>query len=239
MTVGKNTRHWEGKPDSFAVEDVAGIRACPRTVRATSPVKLRIDQNNESDMAFLGKLAERNGATFYHRNRKLYFGPRQNEASDVVELEWGQGLSRSAPRPTSPARSPRCGCTAGRRRRASVVLGRARAACASPGATPAPRAAPSASSPPCPPTPVLNMRAAVTSQAEADARAKAVLEERAQDFVTGNGESVGMPEILPDTNSRSRGLGRAFSKTYYVSEATHTLDGNGYRTTFTVQETTV
>jgi phage protein D len=86
---------------------------------------------------------------------------------------------------------------------------------------------------------VLNVRSAVRNQAEADARAKAVLEERAQQFVTGTGESVGLPELLPDVNVAIGGLGPAFSKTYYVPEATHRLDGSSYRTTFKVQETTV
>jgi phage protein D len=87
--------------------------------------------------------------------------------------------------------------------------------------------------------PVLNIRAAVHTQAEADARAKAVLQDRAQDFVTGTGESIGVPELLPDTNITISGLGRAFSKTYYVSEATHKIDSNGYRTSFKVEEPTV
>ena len=65
------------------------------------------------------------------------------------------------------------------------------------------------------------------------------VEERAQQFVTGTGESIGLPELVPDTNVALLGLGRGFSKTYYLSEATHTIDGNGYQTTFKVQETTV
>ena len=87
--------------------------------------------------------------------------------------------------------------------------------------------------------PVLSVRAAVHTQAEADARAKAILEERAQQFVTGRGESIGIPDLVPDVNIALGGMGRGFSKTYYVSEATHTLDGSGYRTSFKVQETTV
>jgi phage protein D len=86
---------------------------------------------------------------------------------------------------------------------------------------------------------VLNVRAAVRNQAEADAQAKAILEERAQQFVTGTGESIGLPELLPDVNVAVGGLGPAFSKTYYVPEATHRMDGSGYRTTFKVQETKV
>ena len=88
-------------------------------------------------------------------------------------------------------------------------------------------------------SPILSVRAPVHTQAEADERAKAILDERAQDFVTGSGECIGLPEIVPDVNIELGGLGRGFSKTYWVSEATHKLDGGGYSTTFKVQETTV
>ena len=74
---------------------------------------------------------------------------------------------------------------------------------------------------------------------EADELARATLEERAQDFVKGNGECVGLPIIVPDTNLALRGIGRTFSKVYYVNQATHKVDSNGYRTTFQVEETTL
>lgn len=238
LTVGKNTRHWENKPDSAAVKDVAGIPGVTTDVRPTTPVKLRIDQNKESDMAFLGKLAERNGATFYHRNRKLYFGRRQNDASDVVELDWGQGLVSFRPEANLARQVAEVQVHGWSAAKGEVVLGRAsrgeesgRDARTESGSE---RVVTALSS-----TPVLHMRAAVHAQDEADARAKAVLEERGQTFVTGSGESIGVPEILPDTNVALGGLGRAFSRTYYVSAATHKIDGRGYHTTFTVQESTI
>jgi phage protein D len=85
----------------------------------------------------------------------------------------------------------------------------------------------------------MKVRMAVRSQEEADARAKAILDERALDYVTGDGECIGLPEIVPDINISLGGLGKGFSKIYYVSEATHKLDSSGYRTTFKVQEPTV
>ena len=216
LTVGKNSRHWENKPDSVAVEDLARRSNVATDVRATSPVKLRIDQNNETDMAFVGKLAERNGATFYHRNRKLYFGRRQNDASDVVELDWGQGLLSFRPEANLARQIAEVQVHGWSAAKGEVVIGRARRGEESGRDTRAEsggeRVVTALSR-----TPVLHVRAAVHTQAEADARAKAVLEERAQDFVTGNGESIGVPEILPDTNVALGGLGRAFSKTYYVS----------------------
>jgi phage protein D len=79
----------------------------------------------------------------------------------------------------------------------------------------------------------------VHTQEEADERAKAILEERAQDFVTGEGECVGLPDLLPDRTVNIRGVGRAFSKKYYITETTHSVDGKGYRTRFKVEETSI
>ena len=75
------------------------------------------------------------------------------------------------------------------------------------------------------------------TQAEADQRAKAALNERAKQFLTGEGEVVGLPEVRPDRNVQLDGLGVPFSKVYYIQQATHKIDSNGYRTRFKVKET--
>jgi phage protein D len=77
----------------------------------------------------------------------------------------------------------------------------------------------------------------VFTQAEAEKRANAALNERAKQFLTGEGESIGLPDVRPDRNVMLDNLGAPFSKTYYVQQATHKIDGNGYRTRFKVKET--
>ena len=47
------------------------------------------------------------------------------------------------------------------------------------------------------------------------------------------------PELLPDTNIALKGLGKQFSKTYYVSKTVHRFDASGYRTRFTVERTAI
>jgi phage protein D len=79
----------------------------------------------------------------------------------------------------------------------------------------------------------------VFTQSEADSRAKAALNERAQDFVTGEGDCIGLPELLPDTNITLGKLGDMFSRTYYVEKTNHKVDGSGYRTHFTIKATTI
>ena len=85
--------------------------------------------------------------------------------------------------------------------------------------------------------PTLRLRQPVFTQAEADERAKAALNERAKQFLTGEGEAIGLPEIRPDRNVHLDNLGKPFSKVYYIQQATHKIDSNGYRTRFKVKET--
>jgi phage protein D len=238
LTVGQETRHWENKPDSAAVTDVVSAVGVDTDVPGTSPSKLRIDRNNETAMVFIDKLAKRNGATFYHRDDAFYFGPRRNKAAETVELMWGQGLLSFSPQVNLARQVTEVRVHGRSAATGEAIVGTARRGDESdrdPGADSGGDWVATAVSK----APVLNLRAAISTQAEADARARAVLEERAEQFVTGNGESTGLPELVPDTNVLLRGLGRGFSKTYYVSEATHRIDSRGYRTSFKVQETTI
>lgn len=237
LTTGKNTRGWENKPDSVAVQDIARDYALAAAVTRTQPAKPRIDQSQETDLAFLDKLAKRNrGTTFYLRNDELYFGPRRNEEGELVELAWGKGLLGFSPE-GNLAQQVSTVEVVGRTHQGEEVIGRAtrgdetgRDSRRESGAE---RLAAAIGEPP-----VMRVRAAVHTEAEAAARAQAILDERAQQFVTGSLETMGLPEILPDINIKLDGLGTAFSKTYYVSEATHTCDASGYRTSCKVQETT-
>jgi phage protein D len=238
LTIGKSTRHWEEAPDSDAVSEIVRENNLSADIVSTTPAKPRIDQNEESDFAFLTKLAERNATTFYMRGETLYFGPRRNTESESVELEWGKGLASFSPTANLAKQVTEVEVSGWSAEKGEAIIGRAsqgdesdREGDRESGAERVAKALGR--------SPVLKLRAAVHTQAEADARAKAILEERAQDFVTGDGECVGLPEIVPDSNIALAGLGRAFNKTYYVTEATHSLDASGYRTRFQVRETTV
>jgi phage protein D len=239
LATGKTTEHWEESYDSDVVQILASKLKVPTDVVRTGLKKPRIDQNEESDLAFIEKLAGRNENTiFYLRDDKFYFGPRHNEREGLLELVWGEGLlsftpqvslakqitevevhGRSAEKGVAIVGKARRGDEKGRD--GSRESGAERLAKALDGPSP------------------MKVRMAVRSQEEADARAKAILNERALDYVTGDGECIGLPEIVPDINISLRGLGKGFSKIYYVSEATHKLDSSGYRTTFKVQELTV
>lgn len=236
LTIGKETRHWEKKRDSDVVSNIASRNNLDADVTTTDQVKDRTDQNEQSDFEFLGKLAERNqGVTFYVRGDQLHFGPRRNKETAQIQLHWGGGLSSFSPTANIARQITAvevCGSSA---ETGKAFVGRAergdetdKEGSRESGSGRIAKALGR--------SPVMRVRAAVRNEAEAKARARAILDERGQELVTGDGECVGLPDIVPDVNIEICGVGRAFSKAYYVTEATHTIDSSGYRTRFQVRE---
>lgn len=238
LTKGKNTQQWEGVPDSQAVRDLVRFTHLPLNVVETSGSRRRIDQSQETDMAFLTKLAERNQATFYVSSEGFYFGPRNNSGTGVVALSWGKGLLTFNPDANLADQIETVEVHGWSAERGEPIVGRAtrgdetgRDNGLASGAEHLARAINN--------RPTMRVRAPVHTQSEADIRARGILEERAQSFVTADGESIGLPEIVPDVNIDLEDLGATFSKTYYVTSSRHKVDGSGYRTTFNVRETTL
>lgn len=79
----------------------------------------------------------------------------------------------------------------------------------------------------------------VSTEEEAQALAKALFEERALRFVSGSGESVGLPELRAGHVVEIAGLGERFSGEYYVDRCAHVFDADGYRTRFDVKRNSI
>ncbi len=78
--------------------------------------------------------------------------------------------------------------------------------------------------------------AKVSTQEEARRYAVALLTERAGLFVTGTGESIGLPDLRPGDNVELSRLGKRFDGTYYVTKVEHLINESGYRTKFDVRK---
>lgn len=238
LGIGKTSRQWDDKKPSEAVRDVAGRNSLPVAIDVEDSVEKRIDQSKESDRDFIDRMAKLAKAVFYIRDGVLCFAPRRNDADAVADIAWGEGLSSFSPTANLARQVLEVEVHGWSAADGARVVGRARhgdeKGVEGDTESGSKRIGKALSK-----SPVLSISAAVHSQQEADDRAKAILEERAQDFVTGDGECVGLPELLPDTNVAVSGVGRAFSKTYYVTEATHSVDGKGYRSRFKVEEPSI
>jgi phage protein D len=59
-----------------------------------------------------------------------------------------------------------------------------------------------------------------------------MLRERRAGFVQASGVTPGLAELVAGARVRIGGVGSRFGGTYYVTETTHTIDDDGYRTRF-------
>jgi len=155
----------------------------------------------------------------------------------VVRLPWGRGLVSFKPEANLAGQIAKVEVYGWDRNRQEAIVGVARAGQESglTGKSAAQRLARFVRDPDK--QPVLRLRQPVFTQSEANERAKSALDERAKQFLTGDAESIGLPDLRPDRNVQLDDLGFPFSKTYYIQQATHKVDGNGYRTRFKVKET--
>ncbi|HEV7991896.1 MAG TPA: hypothetical protein VGP25_08730 [Gemmatimonadaceae bacterium] len=238
LTMGKNSRTWTKARDSEAAQEIASFNNLGSKIETTKEKHAQIEQNQESDWEFLKKLADRNHFELYVDERKtLHFGPPNDKATAIARLAYGEGLLSFKPEANLAGQISRVEVYGWDAKAKKTIIGRASAGEES-GLTgksagqhldafvrdPSKR-------------PTLRLRQPVFTQAEADQRAKAALNERAKKFLTGEGETIGLPEIRPDRNIELDRLGAPFSKTYYVQQATHKIDSSGYRTRFKVKET--
>lgn len=238
LTIGRNSRTWTEARDSDAVHEIASYNNLDADVQTTNETHPQIEQNQESDWGFLKKLADRNHFELYvDERKKLHFRSPNDNGDAIVRLVYGEGLLSFRPEANLASQVARVEVYGWDRQQKKPIVGVATAgeesglSGKSAGQVlnglvrdPSKR-------------PVLRLRQPVFTQAEADQRAKAALSESAKEFLTGDGETIGVPEIRPDRNVELANLGEPFSKVYYIEQATHKIDTSGYRTRFKVKET--
>jgi len=238
LTIGKNSRTWAKELDSQAVQDVAAFNNLAAVIQPTRERHAQIEQNQESDWEFLKKLAERNHYELYvDERRALHFAEPDDKALAVAKMAWGEGLLSFKPEANLAGQIAKVEVHGWDRNAKKAIVGIAKAGEESGlvGKSAGQHLLRFVRDPNKLPT--LRLRQPVFTQSEANQRAKAALNERAKQFLTGEAECVGLPEIRPDRKVFLDKLGAPFSKTYYVQQATHKIDSSGYRTRFKVKET--
>jgi len=236
LTIGQNSRTWSQSTDSDVAQSIASANNLGSVIDATKEKHPQIEQNQESDWAFLKKLADRNSYEVYiDAEKKLHFGLPKVDSEPVVELSYGEGLLTFKPEANLAGQISKVEVYGWDRTAKKAIVGVATAGeeLGLIGKSPGEFLRNLVRDPQKQPT--LRLRQPVFTQAEADQRAKAALNENSKKFVTGEGESIGLPEILPDTRVTLTNLGSPFSMTYYVRKAVHKIDSGGYRTRFTLE----
>jgi uncharacterized protein len=246
LTRGAQSKNWgEDKKDSDVVRELARRYNLQPKVEDTGVEQARIEQTQESAAAFLTRLADRNGFEWLVVDRDLIFRKPDNDKQGAIVLEWGRGLVSFSPEINLSEQITEVEVHGWNVQTKQPIVGnakkgdeigrdRARASGAArvSGAEALGKVCKEKQA-------SLRVRQPVFSQQEADRRAVAILKRRSEGFVGGRGESIGLPEIRPNVNVALKGLGNLFSATFYVQQATHTVDTSGYRTTFEVKDPTI
>jgi phage protein D len=250
LSLGTNSDSWRDRTDSDVVQQIANFHHLNAVVDPTAEKHPQIEQNQLSDWEFLKKLAERNGDDdrINHfevyvdpggvvRRPTLHFGKPRMRDAPVVRLVWGEGLLSFRPEANLAGQVSKVEVYGWDVKRKQAIVGHASA---NDGGGPQGKSvaqylsslvrAPGKE-------PTLRLRQPAFTQAEADKRAKAALGEKTKKFLTADAEAVGLPELRPDRTVQMDNLGKAFSKIYYIEQATHRVDSSGYRTKFKVRET--
>jgi phage protein D len=240
LSMGKNSRSWSKALDSTAVHEIASFHNINARIETTQDRHPQIEQNQESDFAFMKKLADRNHfEVFVDEHRTLYFRKPDDTATEVLRLAWGEGLLSFKPQANLAGQISKVEIYGWDPKKKEKIVGVARAGEESgkkgKGESGGEKLKALVTDPDK--QPVLRLRQPVFSVAEADKRAYAVLNDKAGEFLTGDAETIGLPELRPNRTVLLDNLGTPFSKTYYVQQATHKIDSNGYRTRFNVKAT--
>lgn len=251
LKLGKNSDSWMDRKDSEVVKLIAGFHHLDTVIEDTAERHPQIEQNQLSDWDFMKTLAERNSVgekdpkqhfELYVEHRgngkkpTLYFVKPRTSSAPVATLKWGEGLLSFRPEANLAGQVSKVEVYGSDVNSKQPIIGHASAdtVAGAHGKSIAQHLSALVRAPERQPT--LRLRQPVYTQAEANKRAEAALSEFTNNFLKGEAECIGLPELRPDRTVELCNLGNAFSKVYYIEQATHTVNSGGYRTKFKVRE---
>lgn len=216
LSRGSKNRSWDEVTHSDVADEVAGEYSFDDTdIDETGVTHPKVFQQGQSDLALLRGLAKKNGFQCYARRRTFIFKPPAYRSDPVASLSYEGALTTFTP---EYSLADDVGTVEVRHwdpSKKKEIVGTAERDIGSG-------------------TEIV--RRPVRSADEAEQVASGILSEIADGTVSGRGETVGIPEIVAGNTLELSGLGSRYSKTYYVTKATHTVSSTEYRTSFDVKE---
>lgn len=241
MTLGTNEhRITEKQTMRDAVDEVAKKNGITLKFSGNPPSNVALDANKQTDLDFLRKLVENFSKAnekweFFVRAKsrqdELHFRPRSPVNPPLVKLSWGEDLLSFKPEIDLGKQVQKVRVLGWDEVRKEEIVGEAIVENGAKGEKGGGNIQQSAFGREA----VLELKLPVKSKEEAKQRAEAALADRKNDLLKGEGETFGLPELLPDTSIELIGIGQQFSALYYVTKTVHRYDTSGYRTRFSVE----
>jgi phage protein D len=232
LMKGIKSRSFNDKKHSDVVSTIAGEHSLSvGTVDDTGVLYKIIEQSRASDYQFVSWMARENNFEFFIVGKKLYFRKYAN-ASPAVTLEWGKTL-RSFSLEVDIADQVGGVTVRGwdTAQKKEIVAESGSVSKLGNGTTTGQDAIKKlcGSS-----TKEYEYDGNVTSNEAGVKKATAILNQRAMQFVSGNGEMIGFPDVRAGRFIKVSQVGGKLSNNYYLTSVSHVIDGSGYVTYFTV-----
>jgi phage protein D len=235
---------WKDKKDTDIAREIAQ-RNHLDFVGDDSPIQHEVvNQKNLDDAQFLLQRARRIDFECFvlpgskaGRNTLYFQKPRDGRDGKTVriyELEWGRSLRSFSPTISSDRQVAKVTVRGWDAREKKAIVGVATDSDLPPSSKQKSTSGPKLAKEKFGARENLVVDKPVSSEREARDLAISILRERATRFGTGNGTTIGIPELLPDDNIDLKGLGDRFSGRYRVRKVSHSIGDSGFTTSFDV-----
>ena len=240
FTRVRKQRPFENMKDSEIVAAIASEakHKLETKIDPTETVHLHVVQDRKADYRFIKDLADRNFFEFFVKERTLYFQKPKKEESELVTLRYGTSLLSFNPVLNTANQKSEVRVMGWNPKTKEAIVGKA-----SRGSEEA-RARGRRSG-----GDIVESQYGVVeerildrpvfTQQEADTLARSILNRQSEGLISGSAECIGIPEIRTEKNIKLEGLGKKFSRKYYIESTKHTISNAGYSTTFNIKENTI
>ncbi len=220
--------------DSEIAEILAGEMKLAATVDRTDERRPKVVKKGETSyFAFLTELAQRNDYEFYAGGKKLYFVSPKDDRPELFALTWGKSLVGFSPRLSTAGLVTAVTVRGWDPKTKQAIVGRA--STGDERVQEGGRKKGSEIAEQLGQEVVRELSRPLSSVDEANRIARAELNRASDRLIEGTVDSIGIPELRAGITLKLDKLGQRFSGKYRVREATHILDGSGYRTSLEVK----
>ncbi|MGC5328274.1 phage late control D family protein [Brevibacillus sp. SYSU BS000544] len=238
MMKGLKSRSWERAKHSDIARDIANYYKLKSVIHDTGVLFPKVvKKDGISDFQFLQDLAKKNAFEFFVFCETLYFRAPDFDKKPIVTLEWGKSLVSFNPEINVANLVTKVEVRGWDAVNKKVFIGKAKLEdLLGRNDKKNQKNIGEMVQQMCKESIELSVQYPVFSQQEADKLAKSILKKHTEGLVTGSGETIGIPKILAGENILLLGLGKKFSKKYYIEQSNHSFSSSGYRTTFNIKE---
>ncbi|HEX5440606.1 MAG TPA: VgrG-related protein [Ktedonobacterales bacterium] len=234
LARGQHMRSFQNVTDGDLVKKLAQEVGLKAHSAPTSQVHPYVFQNNQTNLAFLRDRAAALGYLLYVQGDTLYFEP-PTAAGQPIPLEWGATLSEFRPRLTTVGQSGDVTVRGWDPATRQEIVGHAKNGQGAPSVGEKQSGGDLAQGAFHVDAQSQGVIRPVRSQAEADALAQALADQRASRFIEAEGVCAGNPAVVAGSSVQISAVGDRFSGTYFITSATHIYSAqSGYVTQFSV-----